>query len=84
MAQFASNTDEIAAFLSGINPHLSKDAVRSLFTAHVDHHVAQINKFQDKDYSDEEETWPVMEHHIYVIADALSTALVKQFPNKFM
>ncbi len=83
MAQFALNTDEIAAFFSGINPHLSKDTVRSLFAAHVDHHVAQIDKFQDKDYAGEEETWPVMEHHVYGIADALAAALVKQFPTKF-
>jgi hypothetical protein len=53
-------------------------------TDEIDHHVAQINKFQDKDYVGEEETWPAMEHHIYVIADALTTALVKQFPTKFM
>lgn len=84
MAQFASNTEEIAAFFSGINPHLSKDAVRRLFAAHVDHHVAQINKFQERDYAGEEETWPAMEHHVYVIADTLATAVVKQFPKKFM
>ena len=82
--QLASNIDEIAAFFSGINPHLSKEAVRTLFATHIDHHVAQINKFQDKDYAGEEETWPGMEHHIYVIADTLTTALVKQFPKKFM
>lgn len=84
LARFASNTDEIAAFLSGVNPHLSKDAVRSLFATHVDHHVAQITKFQEKDYVGEEETWPVMQHHVYVIADALTTALAKQFPAKFL
>jgi hypothetical protein len=83
MAQFALNTDEIAAFFSGINPHLSKDAVRDLFAAHVDHHVTQINKFQNRDYAGEEETWPLMEHHVYGIADALAAALVKQFPTKF-
>lgn len=83
MAQLTSNTDEIATFFSGINPYLSKDAVRSLFTTHVDQHVAQINKFQDKDYTGEEETWPAMEHHIYAIADAITAALVKQFPTKF-
>jgi hypothetical protein len=66
-----------------MNPHLSKEAVRSLFTTHVDHHVAQINKFQDKEYASEEETWPVMEHHVYVIADTLAAAVVKQFPTKF-
>ncbi|MGZ8380344.1 MAG: hypothetical protein ACXW4C_02050 [Nitrospira sp.] len=84
MTEFASITDEIAIFFSGINPHLPKDRVRSLFATNVDHHVAQINKFQNKDYAGEEETWPAMEHHIYVIADAITSALVKQFPNKFM
>lgn len=84
MAQLASNTDGIAAFFSGINPHLSKKAVRDLFTAHVDHHVTQITKFQNKDYTGEEETWPVMEHHIYIIADTLAAAVVKQFPTKFL
>jgi hypothetical protein len=83
LAHFALNTDEIAAFLSGANPYLPKDTVRGLIATHVDHHVAQIIKFQEKDYAGEEETWPVMQHHIYVIADALTTALAKQFPAKF-
>jgi hypothetical protein len=84
MVELSSITDELATFFSGINPHLSKDTVRSLFATNVDHHVAQINKFQDKDYVGEEETWPTMEHHVYVIADALTAALAKQFPMKFM
>lgn len=82
-AQLTSNIDQIASFFSEINPYLSKEAVRTLFATHVDHHITQINKFQNKDYADEEETWPAMEHHIYVIADTLAAALVKQFPNKF-
>ena len=83
LAHFASNTEEIAAFLSGANSHLPKDTVRSLFTTHVDHHVAQITKFQERDYAGEEEIWPVMQHHVYVMADAITTALAKQFPAKF-
>ncbi len=83
LTKFASNTDDIATFFSEVNPHLSKNTVRGLFATHVDHHIAQITKFQNKDYVGEEETWPMMEHHIYVIADALADALVKQFPAKF-
>jgi hypothetical protein len=83
MTLFASNTDEIATFLSGINPHLPKDTVRGLFATHVDHHVAQIDKFQARDYAGEEAAWPGMQHHIYDIADALTAALAKQFPTKF-
>lgn len=82
-ARLFTNTDEVATFFSGVNPHLAKDTVRALFATLVDHHVAQINKFQDRDYAGEEETWPVMEHHVYMIADALAAAVVKQFPTKF-
>lgn len=83
MALFASNTDEIATLFSEVNPHLSKDAVQGLFATHVDHHVAQIAKFQARDYAGEEEAWPGMQHHIYDIADVLTAALAKQFPTKF-
>ncbi len=84
MAQFTSNTDDIAVFLSRVNPYLPKGTVRDLFATLVDHHVTQITKFQERDYAGEEEIWPVMEHHVYSIADTLAIALEKQFPSKFM
>jgi len=83
LAHLASNADEIAVFLSGANPNLPKDTVRGLIAAHGAHHVAQITQFQEKDYAHEAETWQVMRQHVYVIADALTTALAKQFPGKF-
>lgn len=83
LAHLASNADEIAVFLSGANPNLPKDTVRGLIAAHGAHHVAQINEFQEQDYAHEAETWQVMRQHVYVIADALTTALAKQFPGKF-
>ena len=73
----------IANLLSQINPHLPKDTVRSLFATNIGHHVVPINKFQDKDYQGEDETWTAMEHHVYVIADTLTNAIAKQFPAKF-
>ena len=73
LAHLASNADEIAVFLSGANPNLPKDTVRGLIAAHGAHHVAQH----------EAEIWQVMRQHLYVIADALTTALAKQFPGKF-
>ncbi|MGQ0810083.1 MAG: hypothetical protein ACT4OO_02515 [Nitrospiraceae bacterium] len=83
LAHLASNADDIAVFLSGANPNLSKDTVRGLIAAHGAHHVAQITQFQEKDYAHEAQTWQVMRQHVYVIADALTMALVKQFPTKF-
>ena len=83
LVHLASNADDIAAFLSGANPYLPEDTVRGLITAHGAHHVAQISQFQDKDYRHEVETWQVMRQHVYVIADALTTALATQFPSEF-
>ena len=70
-------------FLSRANPNLPKDTVRGLIAAHGARHVAQITQFQEQDYAHEAETWRVMRQHVYVIADALTTALAKQFPGKF-
>jgi hypothetical protein len=83
LARPESNADEIADFLSHLNPYLQKDIVRSLITTHGAHHVLQINQYKAKDYAPLGATWPMMRQHIYVIADTLTTALAKQFPNKF-
>jgi hypothetical protein len=78
-----ANAEEIAKFLSGANPNLPIDTLRSLLLAHGGHHVAQINQLRDKDYKGEAETWEAMKQHMYVIADALTGAIAKQFPAKF-
>jgi len=83
LAHLASNADEIAYFLSQLNPYLKKDIVRSLIATHGAHHVLQINQYKIKDYAPLGATWPMMRQHVYVIADTLTTALVKQFPDKF-
>ncbi|TKB72054.1 MAG: hypothetical protein E8D46_15065 [Nitrospira sp.] len=79
----ATNADDLALFLNGANPYLPKDAFRGLIAAHGAHHVLQINLYQKKEYARLEATWPMMREHAYVIADALTTALVKQFPTEF-
>jgi hypothetical protein len=85
LARLASNVDDIAVFFNGVNPsYLSKDTVRGLIAAHVAHHVLQINQYKKKDYAHLEETWPMMRQHVYLIADTLTAALVKQFPSEFL
>jgi hypothetical protein len=83
LARLASNADDIANFLRHLNPYLQTDTVRSLIMAHGAHHVLQINQYKAKDYAQLTETWGMMRQHVYLIADTLTTALVKQFPNKF-
>jgi hypothetical protein len=77
------NAGEIAVFLSGANPNLPRDAVRSLLLAHGGHHIQQIQQLHDKQYAQEAQTWEAMKAHMYVIADTLAGALAQQFPEKF-
>ncbi len=83
LARLASNSEDFGVFLSGINPYLKNDNVRGLFAAHGAHHVLQINQYKKREYAHLEKTWKMMREHVYVIADTLTTALVKQFPGKF-
>jgi len=83
LALLASNADEIGVFFSGVNPYLQKDTVRGLIAAHATHHVLQINQYNKKEYANLEASWPMMRQHVYVIADTLTAALVKQFPGEF-
>ena len=83
LARLAANAEDFGVFFSGINPYLKNDTVRGLFAAHGAHHVLQINQYKKKEYANLDKTWKMMREHVYVIADTLTTALVKQFPDKF-
>jgi hypothetical protein len=84
LARLASNAKDFGVFMSGINPHLSESTARGLIGAHGTHHVLQINQYKKKDYAHLDETWKMMREHVYVIADTLTEAIVKQFPSKFL
>jgi len=79
----SKNANEIATFLSSANPNLPKDTLVSLLTAHFGHHMNQINEVKARNWSNEAKNWDAMLKQVDVIADALSAALVKQFPAKF-
>ena len=83
LAHFASNANDFAVFISGVNPYLPEDTVRALMEVHGAQHVLQINQLQEKGYAHIVATWPAMRQHMQIIADTLTTALVKQFPSKF-
>ena len=82
MNDLVANGSEIAKFLSGANPNLTEDAVRGLLTTHVGHHSAQIGEIMQGDMKAEASTWAAMRAHMDTLADALSGAIAKQFPQK--
>ena len=82
-ADLLANAEKIAEFLSGANPNLPKDTLLGLLQAHGGHHIDQIQQLKAAQYADEAETWGAMQEHMYLIADALTGAIAKQFPEKF-
>lgn len=84
LAHFESNTDDIDVFFNGVNPdYLPKGTIRALIAVHVSHHILRINLYKKKNYAKLDATWPMMRQHVYLIADTLTRALAKQFPDKF-
>jgi hypothetical protein len=83
LKSLSGNATEIARFLSGANPNLPFDTLNGWLLAHGGHHVRQIQQVQSKQYPDEAKTWEAMKQHMYVIADALTGAIAKQFPKQF-
>jgi len=77
------NADQIATFLSTANPHLPIEALRGMLLAHGGHHVVQIQQLENNEYAQEVQTWDAMKNHMYGIADAMTFALAKQFPDRF-
>jgi hypothetical protein len=78
-----ANAKTLAAFLAKANPNLPEATLVSLLSAHGAHHMAQAQEFAAGDYAAEAKTWAAMRAHMYTIADALTDALAKQFPQKF-
>ncbi|HXC67379.1 MAG TPA: hypothetical protein VN638_08170, partial [Nitrospiraceae bacterium] len=61
---------------------LHKDTMRGLIAAHGALQI-QITQYKEQEYARLGATWPMLRRRVYVIADTLTMALVKQFPNKF-
>lgn len=81
--KLTTNAGEIAKFLSSANPNLPFDTLQGLLLAHGGHHLQQVRQLRSRQYAEEARTWEAMKNHMYVIADALAGAIVKQFPAKF-
>ncbi|MGH8438314.1 MAG: hypothetical protein ACRERW_04515 [Pseudomonas sp.] len=78
-----SNAKALAKFLATANPNLPEATLNTMLAAHGGHHIAQVDELGKKDYKAEAATWQHMREHILGLADALTAALVKQFPDKF-
>ncbi len=83
LQQLTANAKEIAEFLSSANPFLPTADVFGLLSMHGEHHVQQIHLIAADRFDDEAVTWASMRKHMLVIADAITQALARQFPDRF-
>lgn len=77
------NADDIARFLSSANRYMSYEDVREMFESHLamtkDEAVDRISGQWDKDI----ETYEHIESMALMMADAMSGAVIQQFPDNF-
>ena len=70
------------AFLSGANPNLPKGAVEQLLVMHVNGIAKAVDLLAAKDYKSGYANLKTAEDHSIMLADPITAAIVKQFPDK--
>ena len=78
-----ANADDISLFLSRINPYLPYEEVRQMFYDHLELTKQEAVSMITMDYEKDIAIFDEIETQALGMADAISNAIVKQFPNKF-
>ncbi|TSI02659.1 glycosyltransferase [Lysinibacillus sp. BW-2-10] len=81
--EWLKNADEIAAFLSGANPHLKNEELKSLLTMHLKLVANDLSASLNKDWNARIASIDEGVTHMIIMSDTISKAVVKQFPDKF-
>ncbi len=77
------NADDIAAFLSKANPNLKNEQLKELLYKHLKMVADDLSASLKKDWGARIVSIDDGMSHIIMMADTISTAVVKQFPEKF-
>ena len=77
------NADDIALFLSSINPYLDKEEMRQMFYTHL-----ALTKFEavsmiEKKYKEDVAVFDEIEAQALGMADTIADGIIKQFPSMF-
>ena len=83
VANLGGYVDAISDFFSGANPNLPREAVHQLVSQHVTLLKAAVDTYGAGDFAGSYKNQHDSYNQIGKIADALSGAIVKQYPEKF-
>lgn len=78
------NADEIAAFLSSINPYWSEESWRAMLHHHLELIKAEATDILTKNYSAGISVYDEIERQTLEMADIMSKGIIKQFPANFI
>jgi len=78
-----ANADEIAAFLSSVNPYLTEQEVKNMFYQHLALTKQEAVTMIMKDYQKDIEIYDEIEKQARQMADMISDAMIKLYPEKF-
>ena len=76
------NADEIADFLSGLNPNWTKEILADMLYKQIDFTTAEIVSRLKKDWAADIEAYDKGYNYMMMFADALTDGIAKQFPEK--
>jgi hypothetical protein len=79
-----ANGREIARFLNAASPrYLPLGAVRRMMRGHLDQTLVEASHRLSGDFAADIRDYELVHRHILMMADAISGAIIKQFPGRF-
>lgn len=82
--QWYRNADDIAEFLSSINPYLNKEEVRKMFYSHLALTKQEAVYMLQKNYKADVEVFDKIEAQALEMSDMIAGGIIMQFPGMFM
>lgn len=78
-----TNGEQIATFLSRINPYWPRETMLNMWRIHLDQVKAQAVARLNNDYAADIHYYDIGELHLLNMADDLTQGIIKQFPQYF-